>query len=129
MFRFALLALTALATPVLAQDVDCANTSVQVEMNFCAEQDWQAADAELNRVYTSVMADMTAMDQALPPELQGAAQTLRDAQRAWITFRDANCRLAGYPMRGGSAEPLLVYGCFRQMTLDRSAELRALTAS
>ena len=128
MFRFALLALTCFATPALAQEIDCANTSVQIEMNLCAEQDWQAADAELNRVYKSVMGEMKAMDQSLPPELQGAAQTLRDAQRAWITFRDANCRLAGYPMRGGSAEPLLIYGCLRQMTLDRSAELRALTA-
>jgi len=127
MFRLALLALTALAAPVLAQDVDCANTSVQMEMNFCAEQDWQAADAELNQVYKSVMADMKSMDQTLPPELQGAAETLRDAQRAWITFRDTNCRLAGYPMRGGSSEPLLIYGCLRQMTLDRSAELQALT--
>jgi uncharacterized protein YecT (DUF1311 family) len=128
MLRFALLALTCLATPTAARDIDCANTSVQMEMNFCAEQDWQAADAELNRVYTSVMADMKAMDQSLPPELKGAAQTLREAQRAWITFRDANCRLAGYPMRGGSAEPLLIYGCLRQMTTDRSAELRALVA-
>jgi uncharacterized protein YecT (DUF1311 family) len=82
----------------------------------------------LNRIYKAVMADMKAMDQSLPPDLQGAAQTLRDAQRAWITFRDTNCRLAGYPMRGGSAEPLLIYGCLRQMTQDRSAELQALTA-
>jgi len=128
MLRFALLALTCLATPALAQDIDCATTSVQMEMNFCAERDWQAADAELNRIYKAVMADMKAMDQSLPPDLQGAAQTLRDAQRAWITFRDKNCRLAGYPMRGGSAEPLLIYGCLRQMTQDRSAELQALTA-
>ncbi len=128
MLRFALLALTCFATPALAQDIDCATTSVQMEMNFCAERDWQAADAELNRIYKAVMADMKAMDQSLPPDLQGAAQTLRDAQRAWITFRDTNCRLAGYPMRGGSAEPLLIYGCLRQMTQDRSAELQALTA-
>ena len=128
MLRFALLALTCLATTALAQDIDCATTSVQMEMNFCAERDWQAADAELNRIYKAVMADMKAMDQSLPPDLQGAAQTLRDAQRAWITFRDTNCRLAGYPMRGGSAEPLLIYGCLRQMTQDRSAELQALTA-
>jgi uncharacterized protein YecT (DUF1311 family) len=128
MLRFALLALTCFATPALAQDIDCATTSVQMEMNFCAERDWQAADAELNRIYKAVMADMKAMDQSLPPDLQGAAQTLRDAQRAWITFRDTNCRLAGYPMRGGSAEPLLIYGCLRQMTQDRSAELEALTA-
>lgn len=128
MFRTALLAATVLATPALAQTVDCANTSIQLELNLCAEQDWQAADADLNRVYKSVMAEMQAMDQGLPPELQGAATTLRDAQRAWITFRDANCRLAGYPMRGGSAEPLLIYGCLRQMTLDRTRQLQELVA-
>jgi uncharacterized protein YecT (DUF1311 family) len=128
MFRTALLAATVLATPALAQTVDCANTSIQLELNLCAEQDWQAADADLNRVYKSVMAEMQAMDQGLTPELQGAATTLRDAQRAWITFRDANCRLAGYPMRGGSAEPLLIYGCLRQMTLDRTRQLQELVA-
>ncbi len=128
MFRPALIALGVLAAPALAQEVDCANTSVQMELNFCAEQDWQAADAELNRVYKATMAAMTAMDRTLPPELQGAATTLRDAQRAWISFRDKNCTLAGYAMRGGSAEPLLIYGCLRQMTANRTAELQALTA-
>ena len=128
MFRPALLVLTCLAGPALSQTIDCTNTSVQMELNRCAEQDWQAADAELNRAYKAVMAEMRALDQTLPPELQGAAVTLRDAQRAWITFRDANCRLAGYPMRGGSAEPLLVYGCLRQMTLDRTDDIKALVA-
>lgn len=128
MFRPMLLTLICLGTPTLAQDIDCANTSVQMEMNLCAERDWTAADAELNRVYTTVMQDMKAMDANLSPDLQGAAVALRNAQRAWITYRDANCTLAGYPMRGGSAEPLLVYGCFRQMTVDRTAELQALVA-
>jgi uncharacterized protein YecT (DUF1311 family) len=128
MFRAALIALTCLGAPALAQEIDCANTSIQLELNACAEQDWQAADAELNRVYKTVMAEMKAMDQSLPPELQGAAVTLRDAQRAWIAFRDKNCTLAGYPMRGGSAEPLLIYGCLRQMTLDRTRQLQDLMA-
>jgi uncharacterized protein YecT (DUF1311 family) len=128
MFRATLLALTCLGAPALAQEIDCANTSIQLELNFCAEQDWMDADAELNRVYKAVMAEMKAMDQSLPPELQGAATTLRDAQRAWIAFRDTNCNLAGYPMRGGSAEPLLIYGCLRQMTLDRTRQLQDLVA-
>jgi uncharacterized protein YecT (DUF1311 family) len=62
MFRPALIALGLLAAPALAHEVDCANTSVQMEPNFCAEQDWQAADAELNRVCKATMATMTAMD-------------------------------------------------------------------
>jgi uncharacterized protein YecT (DUF1311 family) len=128
LIRTSLLVLTCLALPAVAQDVDCRNTSVQMELNLCAEQDWQAADARLNRVYKATMAAMKAMDQSLPPDLQGAAATLRDAQRAWIAFRDKNCNLAGYPMRGGSAEPLLIYGCLRQMTEDRTAELQELTS-
>jgi uncharacterized protein YecT (DUF1311 family) len=31
-------------------------------------------------------------------------------------------------MRGGSAEPLLIYGCLRQMTLDRTRQLQELVA-
>ncbi len=123
-----LASLTLVALPAAAQTPDCANAMAQRDLNICAEQDWQAADADLNRAYQQVMAEMKAMDTALPPELQGAETALRSAQRAWITYRDANCTAAGFPMRGGSAEPLLVYGCLRQMTLDRTEELLALIA-
>lgn len=110
----------------LAQSIDCTNAEAQQEMNFCAEKEWQAADVELNQAYKAVLADMQALDKLMPPELQGAEDALRTAQRAWITYRDANCQLAGYPMRGGSAEPLLIYSCLRQMTENRSGELWAL---
>jgi uncharacterized protein YecT (DUF1311 family) len=112
--------------PAPAQTPDCANAMAQSELNICAEQDWQEADADLNTAYKQVMAEMKEMDRNLPPRLQGAEVALRDAQRAWITYRDANCTAAGFPFRGGSAEPLLVYGCLRQMTLNRTEELRAL---
>jgi uncharacterized protein YecT (DUF1311 family) len=122
------LATLCLAQPALAQEIDCAQAMAQQELNICAERDWQAADAGLNRAYKEVMAEMKAMDRNLPPDLQGAEAALRSAQRAWIDYRDANCTAAGFPMRGGSAEALLVYGCLRQMTLDRTEELRALVA-
>ena len=62
------------------------------------------------------------MDQTLPPKIQGAAVALHDAQRARMTFRDASCRVADDPMRGGSAERLFIYGSLRQMNIDRTAE-------
>jgi uncharacterized protein YecT (DUF1311 family) len=128
MIRQIVLLAAFLAAPATAQQVDCANAMAQVDLNACAYDDWQVADAELNRVYKLAMAEMKAMDADLPPDLQGAAEALRAAQRAWIPFRDANCAAAGYPMRGGSAEPLLVYGCLARMTRDRTAELWDLTA-
>ncbi len=128
MFRSGLIALACLSLPASAQDIDCSTAMAQQELNICAEQDWQKADAELNRAYQEVMVGMKAMDRDLPPELSGAETALRTSQRAWVAFRDQNCALAGFPMRGGSAEPLLVYGCLRRMTADRTEELRALIA-
>jgi uncharacterized protein YecT (DUF1311 family) len=51
---------------------------------------------------------------------------LREAQRAWITFRDKACEAEGFAMRGGSAEPLLVYGCMRQLTEERTGHLTVM---
>jgi len=132
MLRLVLPILILLSAPALAQSLaetsDCATAITQQDLNICAEADWQEADAVLNDTYGNVMAAMKAMDADLPPALQGGETALRTAQRAWITYRDANCTAAGFPMRGGSAEPLLVYGCLRQMTLDRTEELLALIA-
>jgi len=64
--------LLCLAQPALAQTIDCANAMAQQELNFCAEQDWQAADVELNLAYREVVAEMRGIDEMLPPELQGA---------------------------------------------------------
>ena len=109
--------------PAWAQEVDCANAMAQQDLNQCAYADWEAADADLNAAYQGAMAILRGWDEAAAPGDQGGAVALRDAQRAWITFRDAACAVEGYPMRGGSAEPLLVYGCMRQLTEERTAHL------
>ena len=115
------------ALPAAAQDIDCANAQAQQELNACAYQAWEVADAELNEAYKAAIAARKDMDANMPEDLQGADEALREAQRAWVAYRDLNCESAGFPMRGGSAEPLLIYGCMEQMTIDRTAELWAMT--
>jgi uncharacterized protein YecT (DUF1311 family) len=124
--RLTLLALTCLAAPAWAQDIDCSRAMAQQELNQCAYADWEAADAELNRVYQQVVAIYKEMDQDLPPEYGSGFETLRDGQRAWVTFRDKSCEAEGFAMRGGSAEPLLVYGCMRRLTLERVGHLQGM---
>jgi uncharacterized protein YecT (DUF1311 family) len=121
-----MIALCAMPLMASAQDVDCANAIVQVEMNFCAEQDWQAADVVLNEVYAMAVARMQESDASYPPEGATEEARLRKAQKAWIAFRDAACDSAGFPMRGGSAEPLAVYGCLRALTEQRTEGLWSL---
>ena len=108
-----------------AQSGYCANPVTQQDMNRCVEQEWQAADVKLNRAYKAVLAEMRVLDVQLPPELQGADVALCSARRARITFRDENLKRAGFPMRDGSAQPLLVYGSLAWITETRTSELWA----
>jgi uncharacterized protein YecT (DUF1311 family) len=110
----------------MAQDVDCENALAQQEMNFCAEQVWQAEDATLNETYASALAVMQEADASFAPEGDTEEDRLRTAQRAWVEYRDAACDSAGYAMRGGSAEPLLIYGCMAMLTKERTAQLLIL---
>lgn len=128
MFR-PLLVLACLTLPAAAQEVDCPNAVTQQDMNQCAYADWEAADADLNTAYRRAIALMTRWDADLPRGEQGGAAALKDAQRAWITFRDKACEAEGYAMKGGSAEPLLVYGCMRQLTEDRTGQLNGFVDS
>ena len=49
-----------------------------------------------------------------------------EAQRGWLRYRDAHCRVDGYTARGGSLEPLLVATCKARLTRMRTEELREL---
>lgn len=121
-----ILVLACLTIPAAAQEVDCANAMAQADLNACAYQEWDAADADLNAVYRQAMALLQDWDANLPADEQGGAKALKEAQRAWITFRDKACEAEGYAMKGGSAEPLLVYGCMRVLTEERTAHLTGM---
>ena len=68
-------------------------------------------------------------DPRLADDDRGAADRLREAQRAWITFRDKGCEAEGYAMKGGSAEPMVVLGCMRAVTLDRARQLEDMVSA
>jgi uncharacterized protein YecT (DUF1311 family) len=129
MQRSALFALLCLAAPAAAQGIDCSQAMAQQDLNACAYADWEAADTALNAAYQEAMALLQSWDARLPADERGGADRLRAAQRAWITFRDNACAAEGYAMKGGSAEPLLVYGCMRLLTVERTGHLAAMVAA
>lgn len=110
------------------QAIDCDNAVSQMAMTQCAQQSFAKADALLNAEYKKTMAVMRKLD-ASPgsrpsgDKRPGYAAALTEAQRAWIAYRDAHCRSMGYQMRGGSAEPMLVWGCKETLTRDRTEQL------
>lgn len=126
MTRTALIAACLVAGPAFAQDTDCSQAMSQMELNSCAYQDWEEADARLNAIYKEVVAAYSSLDADLPDDMGSAVATLREAQRHWVAFRDKACEAEGFAMRGGSAEPLLVYGCMRVLTEERIGHLEGM---
>ncbi|RVG73316.1 MULTISPECIES: lysozyme inhibitor LprI family protein [Sinorhizobium] len=111
---------------------DCRKAVTQMDLNICADQDYRAADAELNKTYRLAVAAMQATDKELgdiDAAYAGALEALKKAQRAWIGYRDGQCELAGFEARGGSMEPMLVSGCLAELTRKRTAELKELMES
>ena len=97
---------------------DCAGAQTQLEMNECALRDYQVADTELNARYATA--------RALLERLGAGAVALRDAQRAWLAFRDSACEAEGAVYAGGSIQPMIVASCLARLTRQRSEDLRAL---
>ncbi len=98
-------------------DVDCDNAITTMDMVACADKRYQAADARLNAVYKKSLQDSDAE----------GAKILRESQRGWISFRDAECLRYRDMARGGTMAPLLQIGCLADMTENRSVELENTT--
>ncbi|OJW12653.1 lysozyme inhibitor LprI family protein [Mucilaginibacter sp. 44-25] len=99
-----------------AQSVDCSNAKTQLEMNLCAQKQFNAADKELNTLYKTLMG-------RLAPELKTA---LTLSQRKWVAFRDEEAKIYALLYEGGSMAPLAVYNSKTQSTQARIKQLKDL---
>ncbi len=100
--------------PAWAQACD-ANAD-QMTLNQCADEDYRAADAELNERYRAVVTRLA--------DSPDAKNLLTVAQRAWIEFRNGECAFVASSVEGGSIHPMIASGCLAEMTRARSAELK-----
>ncbi|AXB06336.1 MULTISPECIES: lysozyme inhibitor LprI family protein [Aeromonas] len=105
-----------LATTAVQAEQDCTAPVTQTDMNICAFQDYQRADAKLNAAYKKRVASLE----------KAQLERLRTAQRAWIAFRDAQCRYEAGVYEGGSMAPMVHSSCLTQLTEARTKDLNIL---
>ncbi len=93
------------------------NAQTQAEMNLHASRDFDQADGSLNVVYKQLIA-----------KLDDEAQTkLKEAQRAWLEFRDAQARCeSDLGARGGTMAPLIYHLTRTALTEARIKDLKRL---
>jgi len=110
---------------------NCKDPLSNAEMKMCAEKDWKMADAELNVAYGKALAEARQLyvsTRATPgyQNMPDSEAMLRDAQRSWVSFRDANCKYQYQIYYGGSHAGLAYLLCMADMTKVRLKELRQL---
>jgi uncharacterized protein YecT (DUF1311 family) len=89
----------------------CSGKGSQMEEDACNLKAYEAADRTLNAQYRRLMA---ALD-----KLPRCRERLREAQRAWIRFRDEHCRYEGATgYKGRTTE------CLVEMTAQRAGYLK-----
>jgi uncharacterized protein YecT (DUF1311 family) len=92
----------------------CANPITQFDMNQCAGKAYRAADETMNQVYRKLVSMLD----------EGEKAQLKEAQVAWLKYRDTNCEFVADEYKGGSIRPLIQATCLADMTKKRTTELK-----
>ena len=90
------------------------HAQTQTAMNAQVRAEFEQADAELNKTYEALLAKL--------PDAE-SKQKLKESQRAWLAFRDAEAALAADQARGGSMAPTLRYETITERTRKRIKQL------
>lgn len=114
MKRILLLALFAFPSQAFAEM--CDDPQTQSDMNYCAKYHFDKADGELNDVYGR-------LKQGYAKYIEPKA-ALVAAQRAWVSFRDAECKQDEVAADGGSVAPMIILNCRTKLTEARTEQLQ-----
>lgn len=108
----------------------CDKAVSTAEINLCSERAWQDADAKLNAAFAKTIGAIRKSDQVKPYDPERWEQALRASQRAWVAFRDADCKgLVPMSWTGGTGTTSAVLECMSTKTEIRTKELLAITGS
>jgi uncharacterized protein YecT (DUF1311 family) len=93
----------------------CADAQSQAEMNMCWGKEYKAADAKLNKTYQEFMSKLDESEKV----------QLKNAQLAWLKYRDANCEFVADQYKGGTMRPMIAAICLADVTNARVNELKS----
>jgi uncharacterized protein YecT (DUF1311 family) len=103
-----------------------------LQMRECADHEYKDADAHLNRVYQWAMQYMNedlshakgSGDHAQMSYEEAGIAAMKDAERAWLSYRDLQCKAAAQRYEGGTMAPLAYSNCLKTLTEHRIDDLK-----
>ena len=103
-----------LSTSLSAFALDCKNAVTDYDMRECEGIRLKAADDSLNKNYAELRTILDA----------GSKNEIKQAQLAWIAFRDAECVFSSDVNKGGTLGRLSEMSCLTRLTKKRASELK-----
>lgn len=90
------------------------------EMDKCIAVELKSQDDRLNLNYQKAMKSLDETGQA------SRGKKLKDAQKAWIIFRDKNCNMEASYAEGGRLESIIYGDCLIRLTRERADILETI---
>jgi uncharacterized protein YecT (DUF1311 family) len=112
------------ASATAAEEWICDKAMSNAETRQCADREFRKHDAELNRLYKRLLKDAESMGDVQQGYGVPPLEALKQAQRAWIAFRDANCHWKSTSFYGGTGQSVIMSSCLAIATRDRVEELK-----
>jgi uncharacterized protein YecT (DUF1311 family) len=106
------------------EPIKCNPDGTQLELNVCASEDFEKADKQLNQTYQALIKQESS-DRLF-------VSKLREAQKAWIVFRDADlaaqfaCKEKDVRLCWGSMYPMSYLYRKAELTKERTKHLQDL---
>jgi uncharacterized protein YecT (DUF1311 family) len=115
--------------PNWAQSSDpCLTQRNTLEIDQCGQLTLKAKDKELNEAYQKLVRSLAPADKADNTDYQAVKKQLLDAQRAWIAYRDNDCKAKLKLNESGTIRGAVYLGCLTERTEQRTKELRSWSA-
>jgi uncharacterized protein YecT (DUF1311 family) len=119
------------STPAPAKREPCPDAKSQLDLNECYANLYLSADTQLNATYNNIVGFMKKNlliaqhdnNAVLITHNDTSLTKLLAAQRAWLTYRDANCDSVKFQYEGGSIQPMMWSQCMADVTQQRIATL------
>jgi uncharacterized protein YecT (DUF1311 family) len=109
----------------------CLATLDQPDSGACYLGAYKVADQDMNHIYRAALVVLEKdLDEAHAKSDSGHAAfdttaivNLKDAQAAWVKYRDLQCSAAGQQFEGGTVEPVIIARCMATTTRHRIEEI------
>ncbi|WP_332776597.1 lysozyme inhibitor LprI family protein [Polaromonas sp.] len=103
----------------------CGPTGSSIQDTACSQRKLDVAERQLNERYKQLLSELDEITKENPVRLENLKPKLIAAQRAWVSFRQAECSAIQVWYTNGSLQTALYNNCMRSHAERRIEELNS----